>query len=229
MNKKDTVHRFFLMVLALLFVSGCGGSEGVGNPQSLTTPDGTTIQIPDSIDLSPPDGVGNTLGTPSIRTLAWPGDFPANIRSGLTDTIMVTGLQTQSAYDFDVTLPPSVDVDETQLFVLNLSEDQQVGGAVCTGDPDCTGTVIHNTVTLQLVSFDSGDATISITPSAEPALINRGSRDNPVPLTLANDQQSFPGTVGAAVQTQQQVSRGQSFYRINGLDQTSRYEIELNI
>jgi len=174
----------------------------------------------DLVDLVNPDNStvpNNGLQTPSVRTLRWPDDFPADIGAGLTDAIFVTGLPMQSAYNFDVTLPPSVDSDETVLFVMNLSEDRQVGGQVCSGEPDCTGTVFYPTVTLQLVSFDSGAASIAVTPSPTLPLINQGTAADPFELTLDEDQMLFEGSIGAATQTQQQIIQGQSFYQISGL------------
>lgn len=248
MKKTDHIPGLPLIVLVLILLSGCGGSGGSSNPPVTITPDGLLDQVPGIGDLgditdlvnagtgtagTDNSGTGTTgtgttgFPTPLVRTLNWPVDFPADIKAGLTDTILVNGLPTRSAYDFDVTLPALVDSDDTALFVMNLSEDQQVGGQVCTGDPDCTGTVNYATVSLQLVSFDSGTASIAITPSSSRALINEGSVNSPVKLMLSGDQLSYEGSVGAAAQTAQQIVSGKSHYLLEGLTAGSRYKINL--
>jgi subtilisin-like proprotein convertase family protein len=237
--RQNHAQLFLLYLLISSSLVGCGGSsDNRSSVQPVTnfgqSPDlgdlGDLTDPADLVDLVNPDNStvpNNGLQTPSVRTLRWPDDFPADIGAGLTDAIFVTGLPMQSAYNFDVTLPPSVDSDETVLFVMNLSEDRQVGGQVCSGEPDCTGTVFYPTVTLQLVSFDSGAASIAVTPSPTLPLINQGTAADPFELTLDEDQMLFEGSIGAATQTQQQIIQGQSFYQISGLLAGSRYEVDL--
>jgi len=213
-------------VLVALALVGCGGGGGSGNPAGVDTSADILNLIPNNIgDIGDLEDLVTGNPTPSIRTLVWPGDFPADLQAGLTDPVFVSGLPLQTAYDFDVTLPATVDGERTTLFVLNLSEDQQFGGPVCYGDPSCTGTVTLSTVSLQLVSFDAGTASIDIRPSSTPALVNEGTVTAPVSLVFSGDQLSYSGTVGASRSTQDQITSGQSFYRLSNLSVGKRYEL----
>ena len=194
-----------LVATATITLAACGGS-GTSTTGSSAASGQTQLPDASSYEELLQQYLGGTPGTngvespvplPSIRTLRWPTDFPAQIQAGLTDTLLITGLQTATAYDFDVTLPSSVSSDESTLFVLNQDSANQTGSPVCYGDPDCTGTVIGNQVSLQLVSASSGAATLSIELSTDPALVSEGSSGNPVVLDVASGSYNHAGTVGA--------------------------------
>jgi subtilisin-like proprotein convertase family protein len=237
MVSTERLYSRLLLTLAVLYLTACGGSDSSRQSGVSLTPDSVIQQLGSPVDIGDIGDITDIVNIdvpnpgfqePLVRTLNWPADFPADIRAGLTDTVLIKGLPTQSAYDFDVTLPASVDAENTTLFVLNLSEDEQEGGQVCIGDPDCTGTVVFSTVSLQLVSFDSGTASVSITPSTTPALVNEGTSQNPVELLMAGDELRVMGTVGAPTQTSAQIIGGESYYRIEGLVTGYRYQIELD-
>jgi subtilisin-like proprotein convertase family protein len=221
---------------AVAVVTACGGSGGSSNAGAdwhdveIPFVDAGQQQLLEEIlaelpDVSDPGGQGTA---PAIRTLEWPADFPADIGAGLTDAVLVQGLQPQAAYFFDVTLPVSVDSDDATLFVMNLDAAAQAGGPVCYGDPDCTGTVTANQVSIQLVSARSGTATLDIQPSSTPALINEGSGENPLELDLTSGSVVYAGSIGGTQAAQNQLRIGESFYRLTELTIGDRYEIVLN-
>ena len=219
------------MLIAFL-VSACGGSGGgdsggVSQHSAVSVSELNELLEQQGIDV-PGLEPGGPYPIPETRTLQWPADFPATIRAGLTDTVFVEGLPLQAAYWFDVALPEAVDSEDVTLFVLNSDIENQSGGAVCYGDPDCIGTVTSGRISLQLVSFASGAATLSITPSATPALINEGSEANPVLLTVSSTQLLHTGTVGGVRTSQGGLQSGRSFYRLNDLQIGQRYSIMLS-
>lgn len=201
-----------ILVFAML-TTACGGLSSSSSTQQLTDEHNESLPGINPVDFSSP-----------VRTLRWPTDFPTTIQAGLSPEIYVTGLATNSAYDFDVTLAENFNDDPT-LFVVNYAEDNPSGTSVCFGDPDCTGTVIDNRLWINLVGFQSGTATLEITRSDTRPLVNQGTPEQPVLISVDSSSVTHEGSTASS--SQPDPLDGISYYRLTDLVVGDRYRVTL--
>lgn len=210
------ITKIISVVAALFLLAACGGSGGSSG-----------ILITGKKEISPNTTEGGETPLSETRTLQWPVDFPSDFVAGEAERMTVQGLPPQAAYNFRVSLSDGVSVDDNRIFIRNMDNANQSGNTVCVGNPDCTGTVTADQISIQFIGDYNGIATLEIEPSSAPPMINQGAIDSPVELIIGSDSEDYEGTVGSSSTVDNQLVRGKSFFRLTNLSIGDRYRIRL--
>gem|GEM_PF-4721117 len=190
----------FVFVVAISFLSACGGDDGLEEGQAIIpNTDGTFHLVgSDSVVQGqviqsgqlPPEGVS----TPSVtetKTVRYPEDFPLDLpaQSFLHTQVYVEGLPRLTDFLFSVS-------PDAGVFVSSLSENSESITSVCAGPAQCEGTPSAGKVLLQAVASDSPSSyTFNIEPTGKRPLYNEGSVSDPV-LIVGDFPLQHAGAVG---------------------------------
>ena len=100
MVSTERLYSRLLLTLAVLYLTACGGSDSSRQSGVSLTPDSVIQQLGSPVDIGDIGDITDIVNIdvpnpgfqePLVRTLNWPADFPADIRAGLTDTVLIKG------------------------------------------------------------------------------------------------------------------------------------------